>query len=56
MSAATATVSRFAGVNRRALGLAIFYLILAAIIVVGFVPGTCSCCPTWWSRRLRPCT
>jgi hypothetical protein len=40
MSAATATVSRFAGVNRRALGLAIFYLILAAIIVVGFVPGT----------------
>ncbi len=40
MSAATATASRFAGVNRRALGLAIFYLILAAIIVVGFVPGT----------------
>jgi simple sugar transport system permease protein len=40
MTAATATASRVAGINRRALGLAIFYLILAAVIVLLFIPGT----------------
>ena len=40
MTAAAATVPRLAAINRRALSLAVFYLALAAIIILVFVPGT----------------
>ena len=36
MTATTRAVPRFAGVNRRALGLSIFYFVLAVIIMLGF--------------------